>query len=106
MPIGLFPILHFFTKTLDDKLATVRYEETYHNIPEFCYSASFDEVKEKGFTLVPSRYIEFVNRDENIDFDTKMTQLQSELTDLLKQEEESKKDLLGVFKELGYEIKL
>ena len=36
----------------------------------FCYSASFDEVKEKGFTLVPSRYIEFVNRDENIDFDT------------------------------------
>ena len=32
----------------------------------------YDEVKEKGFTLVPSRYIEFINRDENIDFDTKM----------------------------------
>lgn len=63
-------------------------------------------MKEKGFTLVPSRYIEFVNRDENIDFDSKMSQLQTELTDLLKQEEESKKDLLGVFKELGYEIKL
>ena len=82
------------------------YEENYQNIPEFCYSASYDEVKEKGFTLVPSRYIEFVNRDENIDFDSKMSQLQTELTDLLKQEEESKKDLLGVFKELGYEIKL
>lgn len=82
------------------------YEETYKNIPEFCYSASFDEVKEKGFTLVPSRYIEFVNRDENIDFDSKMTQLQTELTDLLKQEEKSKQELLGVFKELGYEIKL
>ena len=38
------------------------YEETYENIPEFCYSASFEEVAEKGFTLVPSRYIEFVNR--------------------------------------------
>ena len=82
------------------------YEENYQNIPEFCYSASYDEVKEKGFTLVPSRYIEFVNRDENIDFDSKMSQLQTELTDLLKQEEESKKDLLGVFKEPGYEIKL
>ena len=82
------------------------YEENYQNIPEFCYSASYDEVKEKGFALVPSRYIEFVNRDENIDFDSKMSQLQTELTDLLKQEEESKKDLLGVFKELGYEIKL
>ena len=82
------------------------YEETYENVPEFCYSASFDEIKEKDFTLVPSRYIEFVNRDENIDFDTKMISLQSELTELLKQEEESKKELLGVFKELGYEIKL
>ena len=82
------------------------YEETYENVPEFCYSASFDEIKEKDFTLVPSRYIEFVNRDENIDFDTKMASLQSELTELLKQEEESKQELLGVFKELGYEIKL
>ena len=35
-----------------------------------------------------------------------MKQLQSELTDLLKEEEKSKEDLLAVFKELGYEIKL
>lgn len=85
---------------------TEGYEDTYENVPEFCYSASFDEVKEKGFTLVPSRYIEFVNRDENIDFDTKMKTLQSELQDLLVQEEKSKSDLLEVFKELGYEIRL
>ena len=84
----------------------VGYEETYENVPEFCYSASYDEVAEKGFTLVPSRYIEFVNRDENIDFDAKMKQLQSELSDLLEQERESTTDLLAVFKELGYEIKL
>lgn len=82
------------------------YETTYENIPEFCYSASYDEVKEKDFTLVPSRYIEFVNRDENVDYESKMASLQSELTDLLKQEEESKKQLLDVFKELGYEIEL
>ena len=82
------------------------YENTYENIPEFCYSASFDEVEEKGFTLVPSRYIEFINRDENIDFDTKMKALQSELKELLIQEEKSKAELLSVFKELGYEIKL
>lgn len=82
------------------------YEETYQNIPEFCYSASFEEVEEKGFTLVPSRYIEFVNRDENIDFDTKMKTLQSELKELLIAEEKSKADLLSVFKELGYEIEL
>ncbi len=82
------------------------YEETYENVPEFCYSASKEEVEEKGFTLVPSRYIEFVNRDENVDFDTKMKTLQSELKELLTAEEKSKEDLLSVFKELGYEIKL
>ena len=56
--------------------------------------------------MVPSKYIEFVNRDENIDFDSKMASLQSELTDLLKEEEQSKEELLDVFKELGYAIKL
>lgn len=58
----------------------------------------------KDFSLVPSKYIEFVNRDENINFDTKMQALQSEFADLLKAEEQSKADLLNVFKELGYEI--
>lgn len=80
------------------------FEETYQNVPEFCYSASIDEVAEKGYTLVPSRYIEFVNRDENIDFDSKMKTLQAELKELLIEEEKSKADLLEVFKELGYEI--
>ena len=82
------------------------FEDTYQDVPEFCYSASLEEVAEKGYTLVPSRYIEFVNRDENIDFDTKMKTLQSELAELLVAEEQSKADLLAVFKELGYEIKL
>jgi type I restriction enzyme M protein len=78
----------------------------YENIPEYCYSASYDEVAKKDFSLVPSKYIEFVNRDENIDFDEKMQSLQAEFADLLKAETASKADLLSVFKELGYEIKL
>ncbi|MDP2365832.1 MAG: class I SAM-dependent DNA methyltransferase [Ignavibacteria bacterium] len=82
------------------------YKKTYKDIPEFCYSASFEEVEKKDFSLVPSKYIGFVNRDENIDFDEKMKSLQSEFSELLKSEEQSKKDLLKVFKELGYEIKL
>ena len=64
------------------------------------------KIAEKGYTLVPSRYIESINRDENIDFDTKMKTLQAELKELLVAEEKSKKDLLEVFKELGYEIEL
>lgn len=37
-----------------------------------------------GWSLVPSKYIEFMNRDEAIDFDTKMKELQSKLSELLK----------------------
>ncbi len=81
-------------------------KDEYKNIPEYCYSANIDEIKTKDFSLVPSKYIEFINRDENIDFDKKMKELQNEFTNLLDQEESSKQDLLNVFKELGYEIKL
>ncbi|MFH5972364.1 N-6 DNA methylase [Clostridium perfringens] len=81
-------------------------ENDYKDIPEYCYSAKLEEVQKKDYSLVPSKYIEFVNRDENIDFDEKMNSLKEEFTKLLKEEETSKEDLLNVFKELGYEIKL
>ena len=73
-------------------------------MPEYCYSASIDEVRSKDYSLVPSKYIAFVNRDENIDFDEKMASLQYEFAELLKAEAESKAELLDVFKELGYAI--
>lgn len=81
-------------------------KNNYKDIPEYCYSASFDEIAKKDFSLVPSKYIEFVNRDENIDFDEKINSLRDEFAELLKLEETSKKDLLTVFKELGYEVEL
>ncbi len=105
-----------YTQFSEDDIAKIA--ETYHNwqtkdfdkkykdTPEFCYSANLEEIKKKDFSLVPSKYIEFVNRDENIDFDVKMKSLQADFSKLFKEEEQSKKDLLKVFKELGYEIKL
>ena len=94
--------------------------EEYKDIDEYCYSAKVftkdlteeqikngdKSVEGNNYSLVPSKYIKFINNDENVDYDTKMKQLQAELTDLLKEEEQSKADLLEVFKELGYEIKL
>lgn len=82
------------------------YETKYKDIPEFCYSATLEDIEKKDFSLVPSKYIEFINKDENIDFNEKMESLQKEFTELLKEEENSRNDLLAVFKELGYEIKL
>ncbi|MBS9525933.1 SAM-dependent DNA methyltransferase [Litoribacter alkaliphilus] len=78
--------------------------EGYKDIPEFCYSASLEEIRKKDYSLVPSKYIAFVNRDEHLDFDEKMKALQIEFKELLEQEEASKKELKEVFKTLGYEI--
>ena len=64
-------------------------DKTYKNVPEFCYSATKKEIAEKGYNLVPSRYIEFENRDETLDFDTTMKNLQSELADLLNKEKKT-----------------
>ena len=80
--------------------------EGYEDIDEYCYSATLEEIISKGYTLVPSKYIKFTTTGETVDYDTKMQTLQSELSTLLKKEEESRQALLDVFKELGYEIKL
>lgn len=82
------------------------YEETYANEPEFCYSASLEEVADKGYSLVPSKYIKFLNRDETVDYETQMSALQTELSALLKEEAESRAAVLNVFKSLGYAIEL
>ena len=81
-----------------------RYKTPYENIPEFCYAAKKCEIIEKDYSLVPSRYIEFINRDESVGYEEKMSQLQSELTELLIQEQQSRQDLLEVMKGLGSEI--
>ena len=84
----------------------VSFESDYKDIPEFCYSATIEEITSKDYSLVPSNYIEFINRDENINFDEKMCSLQKNLTQLFEEEKRLKVELLNVFKELGYEIKL
>ena len=82
------------------------YQTKYEDMPEFCYSAKKDEIVEKDYSLVPSRYIEFVNRDESVGYEERMAQLQGELKDLLIQEQQSRQDLLEVMKGLGYGIEL
>ena len=100
--------VQFSDETIQHIAATFhKWQQTeIENIPEFCYSAKLDEIEKKDFSLVPSKYIEFVNRDENIDFDEKMQTLKGEFADLLKAEAQSKADLLKVFEELGYKISL
>ncbi len=109
--IGI-PFEKKFTQFSEENIKQIT--ETYHSwqiengnykdIPEYCYSATKEDIKKRDYSLVPSKYIEFVNRDENIDFDTKMKTLRVEFNQLLAEEEQSKKELLKVFKDLGYEL--
>ena len=80
------------------------YPTPYENIPEFCYSAEKSEIVEKDYSLVPSRYIAFVQAGEDVNYDEKMKQLQGELRELLLQEQQSRQDLLEVMRGLGYGI--
>ena len=80
------------------------YPTEYEDVPEFCYLAHKDEIVEKDYSLVPSRYIEFRQEEDNEDYEAKMSKLQAELRVLLSEEEQSRKDLLEVMKGLGYEL--
>jgi type I restriction enzyme M protein len=82
------------------------FKETYKNIPEFCYSANIEEIGKNNFSLIPSRYIEFVDRDNNIDYDKEMRRMQKSFNAIFTDENNSQKELLKAFKKLGYGIKL
>lgn len=80
------------------------WEESYENIPEYCYAATLEDLKEKGYSLVPSKYIEFKNRDEEFDYNAKIAELQSELSAILAEEEKGRAELNSLFAELGFEL--
>ncbi|WDF45821.1 N-6 DNA methylase [Chryseobacterium sp. KACC 21268] len=80
------------------------WKETYQDVPEFSYSASLEDIRKKDYSLVPSKYIEFVNRDESLDYAEQMQSLQTDLKDLFQQESQLKEEVSNVFKTLGYEL--
>ena len=80
------------------------FETTYKDVPEFCKSASLEDIEANDFSLVPSKYIEFVDRDSGIDFDTEMKRIQQTFKTILAEEAESQTELKKAFKGLGYEI--
>ena len=76
--------------------------ETYAQ-PELYYAAHIDEVREKGFSLVPSRYIEFVDRDTEMDYQAALTQMSKQFDALKKRWDDNESELVNAFKVLGYE---
>lgn len=82
----------------------IDFESTYNDIEEFCKSIHIDEIRKKDYSLVPSKFIDFKNIEENFNFDEKMNEIKSELSSLFEQEETLKNDVVNVFKSLGYDL--
>ncbi len=76
-----------------------------YEVPELYRSVKIDEIKEKGWTLTPSKYIEFIDHDLDIDFDKEMKRIQSEMSEIIDKEVKSQKMLKEAFEEIGYGIK-
>ena len=52
------------TKTYHDWESLAHFKE-YQDVPEYCASVTLDQIRAKNYSLVPSEYIEFINKDEN-----------------------------------------
>ena len=76
-----------------------------YEVPELYRSVGIAEIEEKGWALTPSKYIEFVDHDLDIDYKKEMSRIQAEMKDIVKQEKKSQQMLEEAFKGIGYGIK-
>lgn len=76
-----------------------------YEVPELYRSVKIDEIEKKGWTLTPSKYIEFIDHDLDIDFEKEMKRIQSEMSKIISKEEKSQNMLKEAFEEIGYGIK-
>lgn len=77
---------------------------TKYEVPELYRSVGIDEIEKQGWSLVPSKYIEFIDHDLDIDFNAEMSRIQAEMRDVLAQEKQSQKMLEDAFRGIGYDI--
>ena len=77
---------------------------TKYEVPELYRSVGIAEIKTKGWTLTPSKYIEFIDHDLDIDYEKEMARIQAEMKEVMKQERKSQQMLEDAFKGIGYGI--
>lgn len=76
----------------------------YSDMPEFCKSATLEDIRAKNYSLAPSKYIEFIDHDLDIDYKKEMARIQGEMRILMESEKLSQSILEDAFREIGYGI--
>ena len=73
-------------------------------VPELYRSVGINEIEKQGWSLVPSKYIEFIDHDLEIDYNAEMSRIQKEMREVLAQEKKTQKMLEDAFRGIGYGI--
>jgi len=76
----------------------------YADVPELCRSVTKTEIAAQKYSLAPSKYIEFIDHDLEIDYASEMARIQGEMREVLKLEKESQAMLEKAFRGIGYGI--
>ncbi|HRW56999.1 MAG TPA: N-6 DNA methylase, partial [Oscillospiraceae bacterium] len=89
---------------LYQKWQSIDFDAATFDIPEYCCSVKKDKLAGTGYSLVPSKYIEFVDRDLGIDYESEMARIQETMRTLIADEKESQAKLEQAFRGIGYGI--
>lgn len=77
---------------------------TSYQLPELYRSVGIDEIENQGFSLVPSKYIEFIDHDLKIDYLVEMERIRKEMQEIIATEKRSQQMLEEAFRGIGYGI--
>lgn len=85
--------------------------ELYRSVRVYNQQLSDEEIKNaiptienKGWALTPSKYIEFIDHDLDIDYEKEMARIQLEMQEVMKAEKKSQQMLEDAFRGIGYGI--
>jgi type I restriction enzyme M protein len=72
--------------------------------PELYRSVLLEELAANDYSLVPSRYIEFVDRDTEIDYDRVLTETATAVGEMIELQKQNQDALAKAFTALGYAL--
>lgn len=77
---------------------------SHYAVPELYRSVGIAEIEQNNWALTPSKYIEFIDHDLEIDYEKEMARIQAEMQEVIKQEKKSQQMLEDAFRGIGYGI--
>jgi type I restriction enzyme M protein len=80
-------------------------DSSNYAMPELYRSVKLNELEENNFSLVPSRYIEFVDGDSDIEYDKVLQETANTVSELLRRQAINDNTLRSALKTLGYDCK-